>query len=38
MMEKLGMTLQEVGCGEDGREVRYAGTREGFMGAPASKE
>ncbi len=30
MMEKLGMTLQEVGCGEDGGEVRYACTREGF--------
>jgi [ribosomal protein S5]-alanine N-acetyltransferase len=38
MMEKLGLTLREVGCGEDGeKEVHYAATREEFLGTPASK-
>jgi [ribosomal protein S5]-alanine N-acetyltransferase len=38
MMEKLGMTLQEVGCGEEGGEVRYAGTREGFSVVGITKD
>ncbi len=37
MMEKLGMTLRETRCG-DGEEVRYAASREEFLGAPAGKE
>jgi RimJ/RimL family protein N-acetyltransferase len=31
MMQKLGMTLREVGCNEDGGEVRYAASREEFF-------
>jgi hypothetical protein len=38
MMKKLGMTLREVGCSEDGGEVRYAGTREGFSVAGMTKD
>ena len=37
MMEKLGMTLREIGCGEDGGEVRYAASQEELLGAPARK-
>ena len=37
MMKKLGMTLQEIGCGADGEEVRYAASREEFMGDLARK-
>jgi hypothetical protein len=38
MMEKLGMTLREVGCGEDGGEVRYGASREEFLEVTASKD
>jgi hypothetical protein len=30
MMEQLGMTFREVRCGEDGEQVRHAGTPDGF--------
>jgi hypothetical protein len=39
MIEKLEMPLREVGRGEDGEEeVRYAASRQGFLGASACKE
>jgi ribosomal-protein-alanine N-acetyltransferase len=38
MMEKLGMNLWEVGSGEGGGEVRYAGTREGFSVAGLTRD
>jgi [ribosomal protein S5]-alanine N-acetyltransferase len=38
MMEKLGMTLREVGCGEGGEEVRYAASREEFIGSLARQK
>jgi [ribosomal protein S5]-alanine N-acetyltransferase len=39
MMERLGMTLQEVRPGEDGEEeVRYAASPEEFLSVTASKE
>jgi hypothetical protein len=39
MMEKLEMTLRELGCGDNGEEeVHYAASREELLGAPARKE
>src|SRR3954452_4120324 len=38
MMEKLGMTLRETKCTGEGEEVRYAVSRERYLGVPFTSD